>query len=67
MRCYFMKGGHIVAVEVLEGLADAEALEKAFALFDERKDRFEGFELWDRTRVIIRHPLPTDLDDQISN
>ena len=58
MRCYFMRGGHIEAVEELPGLADEEAITKAHALFAERRHSFEGFELWDRTRVIIRHPEP---------
>ena len=56
MRCYFMRGGHIEAVEELPGLSDEEAIAKAHALFSERKHLFEGFELWDRTRLIIRHP-----------
>jgi hypothetical protein len=58
MRCYFMRGGHIEAVEELAGLSDEQALAKAHALFSERKHKFEGFELWNRTRVIIRHPEP---------
>jgi hypothetical protein len=58
MRCYFMRDGHIEAVEELPGLADEEAIAKAHALFSERKHVFEGFELWERSRVIIRHPEP---------
>ena len=58
MRCYFMRGGHIEAVEELPGLSDEQALAKAHALFSERKHTFEGFELWNRARVIIRHPEP---------
>jgi hypothetical protein len=56
MRCYFMRDGHIEAVEELPGLSDEEAIAKAHALFSERKHLFEGFEVWDRTRVLIRHP-----------
>jgi hypothetical protein len=56
MRCYFMRGGHIEAVEELPGLADEEAIAKAHALFSERKDVFEGFELWDGARVLTGHP-----------
>jgi hypothetical protein len=56
MRCYFMRDGHIEAVEELPGLSDEQAIEKAHALFSERKHLFEGFEVWDRTRVLIRHP-----------
>ena len=58
MRCYFMRGRRIEAVEELGGLSDEQAVAKAHALFSERKHKFEGFELWNRTRVIIRHPEP---------
>ena len=58
MQCYFMRDGHIEAVEELPGLADNEAITKAHALFSERRHSFEGFELWDRSRVLIRHPEP---------
>ena len=56
MRCYFMRGGRIEAIEELNGLSDDAALAKAHALFSARKHSFEGFELWNRSRVIIRHP-----------
>jgi hypothetical protein len=58
MRCYFMRAGHIEAVEELPGLSDEGAIAKAHALFSERKQHFEGFEVWDRARVLIRHPEP---------
>ncbi len=58
MRCYFMRDGQIEAIEELPGLADDEAIAKAHALFSERKLSFDGFELWDRSRVLIRHPKP---------
>jgi hypothetical protein len=58
MRCYFMRDGHIEAVEELPGLSDEQAIARAHALYAERKHLFEGFELWDRARVIIRHPEP---------
>jgi hypothetical protein len=51
MRCYYMRGGHFVDVDEVSGLSDEEAIAKAHALFSEREDLFEGFELWDRTRV----------------
>src|SRR5580692_9634461 len=60
MRCYFMRGGRIEAVEELAGLSDEQAIAKAHALFSERKHTFEGFELWNRARVIIRHPEPSN-------
>jgi hypothetical protein len=43
MRCYFMKRGHIVGVELLDGLSDEQAGEKARALFEARTDSVEGF------------------------
>ena len=58
MRCYFMRNGHFEAVEELFGLSDDEALAKSHALFSERKHLFDGFELWDRTRFLIRHLRP---------
>jgi hypothetical protein len=61
MRCYFMKGGHIVAVELLDGLSDTEACDKALELFDARTDGVEGFEVWDRARIVTRYPETEDL------
>lgn len=59
MRCYFMKRGHIQAVEVLSGLADEQALEKSHALFATKpKGQFDGFEIWDRARMVIQWPPP---------
>lgn len=55
MRCYFMKGGHIQAVEELPGLTDEQAIEKSHNLFAAKTpSQFDGFEVWDRTRVVIR-------------
>ena len=42
MRRYFMRDGHIEAVEELPGLADEEAIAKAHALFSERRLRIMG-------------------------
>jgi hypothetical protein len=63
MRCYFMRGGRIEAVEELPGLSDEQAVAKSHALFAERKHKFEGFELWNRTRVITRHPEAAALNN----
>jgi hypothetical protein len=41
------------------GLSDEAATTKADALLSERKHICEGFELWDGTRVVARHPKPT--------
>jgi hypothetical protein len=60
MRCFFKRGGHIAAVEVLPGLNDAEAVEKSREMFEARKREagYEGFEVWDRARMVIQHPPP---------
>ena len=63
MRCYFMRGGRIEAIEELPGLSDEQAVAKSHALFAERKHKFEGFELWNRTRVITRHPEAAALNN----
>ena len=60
MRCYFMRDGHIAAVELLDVKSDEEAVEKCRALFEERKSKFEGFEVWDRTRKIAHGPPRED-------
>jgi hypothetical protein len=51
-----MRGGHFVDVDEVSELSDEKAIAKAHALFSERKDLFEGFELWDRERVLVGHP-----------
>jgi hypothetical protein len=58
MRCFFLRNGHIAGVEMLSGLSDQEATAKAQKLFLDRRGQFEGFEVWDRTRVVFRHPDP---------
>jgi hypothetical protein len=58
MQCYFMRDGHIAGVEMLTGLSDQDAIAKAQMLFSERGHRFDGFEVWDRARVVVRHPDP---------
>ena len=40
MRCYFMRRGHIAAVELLDAKSDEEAIEQCRALFEERKSKF---------------------------
>ena len=61
MRCYFMQGGHIRSVEVLETDSDEDAIEQSYALFRKVADKYEGFELWEGARFICRHPpLETD-------
>ena len=43
------------AWELLGGLSDEEAVAKAKLLFSERDDPIQGFEVWDRARVVFRH------------
>jgi hypothetical protein len=60
MRCYFMRDGHIAAVEVMEDVKDdAEAVKRASALFVARvgEGRFDGFEVWERARRVFIYPL----------
>jgi hypothetical protein len=60
MRCFFKRGGHIAAVELLPGLNDAEAVEKSREMFEtrEREAGYEGFEVWDQARMVIQQPPP---------
>lgn len=58
MRCYFMRGGHIQAVELLSALDDAGRIEEARRLFQTsaKAQNAEGFEVWDGPRFIYRYP-----------
>ena len=60
MRCYFLRGGHIVAVEELPGFSDAEAVEKASWLFAARRRMYDldRLEVWKRTQFIFQYPDP---------
>ena len=58
MRCFFIVDGHIQAVEELPGLSDQEAIERSEALFAERRGLYDSFEVWERTRIVFRHPAP---------
>jgi len=58
MRCFFLRNGHVAAVEMLSGLSDEAAIAKAHVLFSERSEHWDGFEVWERTRVGFRHPAP---------
>ena len=60
VRCYLMRDGHIAAVELLDVKSDEEAVEKCRALFEERKSKFEGFEVWDHARKIAHGPPRED-------
>lgn len=56
MRCYLVRKGHIAAVEVLDGASDEAVIEKARAIFEERKTDYEGFEVWEGPKFVYRYP-----------
>jgi hypothetical protein len=60
MRCYFMRDGHIAAVEILpDASSDGDAIKQACMLFVSRlRDSFDGFELWDQARKVYCYPEP---------
>jgi hypothetical protein len=60
MRCYFMRDGHIAAVELFDGKPDDDTdTDLARGLFNVRsKEHFDGFEIWDGKRVVFRYPRP---------
>jgi hypothetical protein len=56
-----MRDGHIAAVELLDDVPDDDsAIDKARLLFNARtREHFEGFEIWDRERIVFRYPKET--------
>jgi len=56
MRCYFMRDGHIAAIELVPDTSDEAAINRAMTLFEEHRKEFDGFEVWDRAQFICRHP-----------
>jgi hypothetical protein len=58
MRCYFMRDGHIGAVEFLTAATDEARIAEARQLFEQLgKDRqADGFEVWDGPRFVYRYP-----------
>ena len=61
-----MRDGHVAAVEELFGLTEEEAAIKSHKLYLERKSLYEGFELWDLTRFLLRHPS-TEVDGPLGD
>jgi hypothetical protein len=54
MRCYFLNDGHVAGVEILPpGLSDKHAIARAHLLSLKRKDSFDGFEIWHRSRCVV--------------
>jgi hypothetical protein len=61
MRCYFLRAGRIAGVEILPlGLSDEETIARAHTLSSKRKGPFDGFEVWDRARLVFRRPPSAD-------
>lgn len=58
LRCYFMKDGHIAAVEFLKATDDQARLDEARKLFEKtgRPRGADGFEVWDGAQFIARFP-----------
>lgn len=55
MRCYLIVDGHIEAVQEFVGLSDQEAIEQSKLLFEQQRELYETFEVWERARVVYRH------------
>ena len=58
MRCYFVKGGRITAIELLSQTTDDGLIAQARELFVMKgvPRGAEGFEVWDQARFIYRYP-----------
>ena len=60
MKCYLMKGGHIVSVEELPTDSDEEAVNQSWSAFEGRLeyvDDLDDFEVWQGARKVYRHSL----------
>jgi hypothetical protein len=58
MRCFFIRGGHIAAVELLPDLTDEEAVKQCREMFEARRadKEYDGFEVWNLSRRIAQFP-----------
>ena len=56
-----LRGGRIAAVELLDAKSDEEAVEQWRMIFEQRKSKFEGFEVWDYARKVAHDP-PREAD-----
>ena len=66
MRCFLLRGGHIVAVKELStDLSEEEAIEQCRSAFEnslEYSDSpFDDFEVWKRARKVYQHSLDEGL------
>jgi hypothetical protein len=61
VRCYFMRDGRIVSFDEIENCAsDADAIAQARKFFEGRKERFDGFEVWELARVVGVYSVHSD-------
>ena len=69
MRCYFIHDGHIESVVVMEGVGDDNAaIRKGLELFLGRLEKsVDGFEIWERDRLVYRYPEADSQSDPTSN
>jgi len=57
MRCYFLRGGQIAAVELLDrALGDDAAVRQGASMFIAQMGKFERYEIWDQNRMVFRFP-----------
>jgi hypothetical protein len=61
MRCYLMRQGHIASVRELPGLDDATAIEFSRNIFEKHRDQYDGFEVWELSRMVVQHPPPAPI------
>jgi hypothetical protein len=60
VRCYFIRKGHVVGVEMLSpGLSEQDAIARAHKLSVKRKGPIDGFEVWDGARLVIKCSVPS--------
>jgi hypothetical protein len=59
MRVYFMKNGHIGAVEFLKSTEDSARIAEGRQLFETigKPKGADGFEVWDGGRFLYRWPV----------
>lgn len=53
-RCYCLKNGRIVGVDVLNAANDDEAIALGNDAFKQRNGRCEGIEVWQGSRFVYR-------------
>jgi hypothetical protein len=70
MRCYFLRDGHIKAVEELKATSDVEAILEALILLrtnQQSPGSFTAVEVWDHARVVYRHADHIDRPGEHTN